>query len=161
LPSVELIHNDLEGLRNLVIYPSAEAVGKADYLRNFNVVLFKNLMNYPDDPLKICVSQKDLSCIMCTSGTSGPSKGVMLIRECNVLEAEYTKNRLGYTSDDVIYSAFPMTHAMSKYCTILAALVSGAQVVLEDRFGASKFYDIIRQYGVTAFGYMGAMINML
>jgi crotonobetaine/carnitine-CoA ligase len=50
---------------------------------------------------------------------------------------------------------------MTKYCTILAALLSDAQVVLENRFSATKFWDIIRQYGVTAFGYMGAMINML
>jgi crotonobetaine/carnitine-CoA ligase len=101
------------------------------------------------------------STILYTSGTTGPSKGVVLSHSANLYLARHTCNLMGYTGDDVLYSAFPLFHITAKYTSTFAALETGARLVLHDRFSASGFWDTCRQQGVTAFNYQGAMLLML
>ena len=68
---------------------------------------------------------------------------------------------VGYTEDDVSFSVFPLFHANAKYMTVLAALVSGARAVINRRFSASRFWEICREHGVTAFNGQGEMLRIL
>ena len=56
---------------------------------------------------------------------------------------------------------FPLFHANAKYMTVTAAMVSGAKVVIDRRFSASRFWDIYRQHRVTAFNGMGEVLRIL
>jgi crotonobetaine/carnitine-CoA ligase len=101
------------------------------------------------------------STVLYTSGTTGPSKGVVLSHSANLYLARHTAHLMGYGEDDVLYSAFPLFHINAKYTSTLAAIEVGARLVLHDRFSASAFWDTCREHGVTAFNYQGALLLML
>ena len=57
---------------------------------------------------------------------------------------------------------FPLYHVNARYTTVLPSMwLDRATCVLHDRFSASRFWDICRAEGVTAFNFMGALVLML
>jgi crotonobetaine/carnitine-CoA ligase len=101
----------------------------------------------------------DVACIIYTSGTTGPSKGVvvpwaqMLATVDSPLLAE-----LG--PEDHRYSPFPLFHISGKSLVYGAAL-SGAQVVLRERFSVTDFWADVARYGCTMTWLVGAMPTLL
>src|SRR3954454_19554774 len=103
----------------------------------------------------------DPASILFTGGTTGPPKGVVLPHNHNLNLAQGVVDLVRYTEDDVLYSVFPLFHANAKYMSVLAALVAGARVVINRRFSASRFWEICRREGVTAFNGQGEMLRIL
>ena len=99
--------------------------------------------------------------ILYTSGTTGPSKGVVLSHNANLALARSTVELMRYGRDDVLYTVFPLFHINAKYTSVMAAMEADARLVMEDRFSASRFWDTCRTKGVTAFNYQGALLLML
>ena len=99
--------------------------------------------------------------ILYTSGTTGPPKGARLSHRANVNLALHTVELMGYTSADRLYSVFPLYHSNARYCSVMAGLEAGADVLMHRRFTASGFWDICRREGITAFNYQGAMMSIL
>src|SRR5262249_55542177 len=66
-----------------------------------------------------------------------------------------------YTSDDVLYSVFPMFHGNVRYATVIPAILAGGRARGDRRVSASRFWDICRADGIHAFPYMGSMISVL
>lgn len=76
----------------------------------------------------------DVAVLLCTSGSTGVSKGAMLTHN-NILFAELTFNReLGLTQDDVMFMPSPLNHATGFQHGLIATMLLGARVVLQDRF---------------------------
>jgi crotonobetaine/carnitine-CoA ligase len=125
-----------------------------------NALDFASLMA---NPVATPVERKpsDPASILFTGGTTGPPKGVVLPHNHNLNLAQGVVALVGYTSEDVLYSVFPLFHANAKYMSVLAALVSGARVVIDRRFSASRFWEICRREGVTAFNGQGEMLRIL
>jgi carnitine-CoA ligase len=103
----------------------------------------------------------DPSVILFTSGTTGPSKGVVLSHNANFRLCRNVCEIMAYERDEVLFTAFPLFHVNAKYTTVLPALYVGGEVVMRPRFSASRFWDICRDEGVTAFNFMGALLMML
>ena len=99
--------------------------------------------------------------ILFTGGTTGPPKGVVLPHGHNLNVASGTVETVGYTEDDVLFTMFPLFHANAKYTTVVAAMIAGARVVINQRFSASRFWSICRSEGVTAFNGQGEMLRIL
>jgi crotonobetaine/carnitine-CoA ligase len=104
---------------------------------------------------------RDTSCILYTSGTTGPSKGVVLSHTANLHLARTVIGFMRYEPDDVLYTTFPLFHVNAKFTSVMTALLTGARLVLDQRFSASTFWDRIREKGVTAFNYMGSLLTIL
>jgi crotonobetaine/carnitine-CoA ligase len=68
---------------------------------------------------------------------------------------------MDYTSDDRLYTAFPLFHNNAKYTSVCAALEAGGSLVMDRKFSVSQFWDTMRAKGVTAINYMGALLMML
>ncbi|TDD80938.1 ATP-dependent acyl-CoA ligase [Saccharopolyspora karakumensis] len=107
------------------------------------------------------VDPTDTAVILYTSGTTGPPKGALLSHRANVNLARHTVDLLGYTEEDRLYSVFPLFHSNARYCSVMAAIEAGADLVLDRTFSASRFWDRCREHGVTAFNYQGAMMSIL
>ena len=103
----------------------------------------------------------DISCILYTSGTTGPSKGAVLSHRANLQLAKANVELMEYTADDVLYTAFPLFHVNAKFTSVVSSLISGARLVLDERLSASRFWEIMRENGITSFNYMGTMLSML
>lgn len=103
----------------------------------------------------------DVSCILYTSGTTGPAKGVVLTHSANLALAHANVELMEYTGEDVLYTAFPLFHVNAKFTSVVSSMLTGATLVLDDRFSASRFWDTMREHGVTSFNYMGSLLTIL
>lgn len=101
------------------------------------------------------------TCILYTSGTTGRSKGVVLTHAANLRLSRTNVEMMRYGSADVLYTAFPLFHVNAKFTSLIAALLCGGRLVLDDRFSASGFWPRMREKGVTAFNYMGSLLTIL
>lgn len=105
--------------------------------------------------------ERDLAYVMFTSGTTGPSKGVMHSNRSALYNAASWLDICELTEDDVAYSMFPLFHVTARSAIITASMWAGGRVVLREGFSLSGFWDDVRTTGATWFGYMGAVIHLL
>ncbi|MEE8601505.1 AMP-binding protein [Euzebya tangerina] len=117
---------------------------------------------YADGPAwRADLSASDPSVILYTSGTTGPSKGVVLSHRMNLMAARHTAWLCRYGRDDLLYTVFHLFHINAKYTSVLAAMVADASLIMDNRFSASGFMQTCRDRGITAFNYQGALLTML
>ena len=66
--------------------------------------------------------------------------------------------RIGFTGEDVLYSAMPLFHGNALSAAVLPAFASGATLALRRRFSASSFLPDVRENGATFFNTVGRAI---
>jgi len=103
----------------------------------------------------------DPALVMTTSGTTGRVKGALLPVAAGPGQAERVQRAMRYDAGDVLYNFFPWQHINARHAGFLPAVLGGARLVIGERFSASRFVDIVRAEGVTAFNFMGAVCAML
>lgn len=115
-----------------------------------------------DDTTNPCLEQRHdtTAGIIFTSGTTGPSKGVLLTHHyVAAYGAMYADiNRL--EPDDVLLNFLPFFHMGAKFLTI-ATLICGGRMRLLPKLSISGFLDEVDRYGVTNFVAVGGVCNML
>ena len=99
--------------------------------------------------------------LLYTSGTTGPSKGVVVTQHYLATAARIVAEAYGLVPDDVTYGAVPLFHFSGMLGSVLAAVVAGSSAVVDRRFSVSATWDRVRQYGANAVIAVGSMILML
>ena len=89
-----------------------------------------------------------------TSGSTGGPKAVRMTQG----RAARAASRVGFSPDDVLYSAMPLFHGNALSAAVLPALASGATLALRRRFSASNFLPDVRECGATFFNSVGRAI---
>jgi crotonobetaine/carnitine-CoA ligase len=107
------------------------------------------------------VSYADPLAIFYTSGTTGPAKGVVLPQNYAWWHARQRIRLLQLSAADRWHTCLPLFHVNAHFITLVSSWVAGAEVVLGERFSASRFWDEIRQTGATGFDLIGSMPTML
>ena len=97
----------------------------------------------------------DIGSIMYTSGTTGPSKGVLMPHAHCYLFGLGSLDNLGLTSDDRYYVTLPLYHANGLLMQLGGALIAGARVILRKSFSASSWLEDVRRYEVTVTNTLG------
>jgi crotonobetaine/carnitine-CoA ligase len=115
----------------------------------------------PTPPPLERVRHDDTQLILYTSGTTGPSKGVLCPHSQGLGVGRAIAGDFGYRPDDVIYACLPLFHANALWFSCCAALWADATLALSPRFSATRFWDEIRATGATQFNSLGAMTNIL
>jgi crotonobetaine/carnitine-CoA ligase len=111
------------------------------------------------DP-EIEVGHTETAGIIFTSGTTGPSKGVVLAHHYLAAYGTMYADINGLAADDVILNFLPFFHVGAKFLTI-ATLVCGGRMRLLPRLSISTFLDEVTAHGVTNFVAVGGVCNML
>jgi len=106
------------------------------------------------------VRPEDPAAILYTSGTSGPSKGVVCPHAQFYWWGVLTGDALGVSADDVLHTTLPFFHT-NALNSLWQALVSGATYSFAPKFSASRFWDEIREADATVTYLLGVMINIL
>ena len=111
--------------------------------------------------IPVDISEEDICEIMYTSGTTGPSKGVVMTHKYWLLNGYGFRYPMEVTPDDRLFTCLPFFHANAQGYSTMGALTSEASLIVVERFSASKFWDQIRQYKATVFNFIGAMLTIL
>ena len=97
----------------------------------------------------------DISSILYTSGTTGPSKGVMVPWAQAHATATGCIPLDDLTEEDAWYSPYPLFHASGKIPVYAMALING-RVVVRERFSGSEFWRDIVNFRCTTTMMIGA-----
>lgn len=150
------IVSDLPLLRTLIVVD-----GDDDRAWPLPIVAFSVLEDTPPPQAPAPVSGSDAMAIIFTSGTTGPSKGVVLPQAYALRQAEIIVEACAYTAADCLYNALPLFHGNAQFLSTMPALVAGAQMVLARKFSASGFWEDVRRHGCTEFNYIGGILPIL
>lgn len=98
--------------------------------------------------------------LLYTSGTSGPSKGVMIPHGYYSYFASVLGSVVGLTPDDTCYFTLPFFH-VDAHIALPAALRWGSRLAFVPRFSVSAFWPDVIEFGATWFGAVGSMLSAL
>jgi crotonobetaine/carnitine-CoA ligase len=102
----------------------------------------------------------DAAALLYTSGTTGPSKGVVCPHSHLYWWGVNTARVLGVREEDVLYSCLPLFH-INALNTIVQSLATGARAVIGPRFSASRFWQRLADADATVTYLLGAMVSIL
>ncbi len=111
----------------------------------------------PDTRDAATVDYRSLGCVMYTSGTTGPSKGVMMPHGHLYLFGLGTIEHMGLGEDDVFYIVLPLFHANGLFMQLYATMIAGARAVVRPRFSASNWLGEVIEHGATITNSLGAV----
>jgi crotonobetaine/carnitine-CoA ligase len=125
-------------------------------------VLFDNFIR--DQPIELKafeINTNDEAAILYTSGTTGNPKGC-IADQFYYLNAgrAYVREQI-ITSEDRILTPLPLFHMNAQIISTIVALLSGASLILIDRFHSSTWWDDIKKYKATIFHYLGVIPSIL
>lgn len=150
---------DLAALERVVVAGGAAPEKISDA---FETISFDSLFDDDDTALPgEGPRHHDIKAVMYTSGTTGPSKGVM-ITHCHAYEyALSVVELLELCKTDVYYSPLPLFHIAGQWAAVYASLIAGCRVVIPPAFSLKEFWPDVRAHGGTVTFLLGAMANFL
>ncbi|MCP5030596.1 MAG: AMP-binding protein [Actinomycetia bacterium] len=100
---------------------------------------------------------KDVCTIMYTSGTTGPSKGVLMPHAHCYLFAEGAAMAMSLTEDDRYFVCMPMFHANGLFMQVWPTLLAGCSAYVAKRFSVSSWLDDVIAQQATVTNALGVM----
>jgi crotonobetaine/carnitine-CoA ligase len=107
------------------------------------------------------VEPADLGAILFTSGTTGPSKGVMMPHAQMYFFADQTVSLTRLTEADIYMSVGPLFHGNAQFVAAYPAMLAGARFVLRERFSANQWLPWVRECGATVTNLLGVMADFV
>jgi crotonobetaine/carnitine-CoA ligase len=162
LAQVLAVLDEVPSLETIVLLDNEPYGGPAPS-RALAILPFEVLDKHPESDLSGVEPAlwTDPCSIVYTSGTTGPSKGVLLSNNYLCLFAEL-ESRVWYRDPgDVFYSTGPLFHLAGKGIGVLGAIFRGVRCVQEDRFSATTFWRRVREEQATATVMLGSVAMLL
>lgn len=144
-----VVHRDLvESLATLDPAVAAKlewvaVVGGAQGLdapHGLELIDFDALVREGEDDPELPATYRDIHSVMYTSGTTGPSKGVLLSNSQFFSSACVFLRAVGLTREDILFTPLPLFHGLASRLGVLPALMVGAEIVIAERFSGSQFW---------------------
>jgi crotonobetaine/carnitine-CoA ligase len=111
-------------------------------------------------PLGAAPPPESVAGVVFTSGTTGPSKGVLLSHHYLVAYGLMYAEVNHLRAEDVLLNFQPVFHMTAKF-VVIATLSVGGRMHLMERFSVSRFWDEVRRHGVTNMVAIGGVCAML
>jgi acyl-coenzyme A synthetase/AMP-(fatty) acid ligase len=103
----------------------------------------------------------DDAVILFTSGTSAQPKGVVLNFREHLANIDPTAEGFGITADDRVYDFRSFNWASAQLLGALVPVNRGATLVMAEKFSASRFFQHVRDHGVTVAAGNPTILNIL
>jgi len=158
LPRFTELAKDLASIETIVVHDAAPAASPLEHAR---LVPFSAIVDAEDRFEAVPLAPWDQAAIMYTSGTTGPSKGVMISHGHAYEYARGVIDMIEIKDTDVYYAPLPLFHIAGQWALIYAAAIAGATAVLPDTFSVSGFWPTVRRHRATCAFLLGAMANLL
>ena len=127
-------------------------------------VRVENLDNHRDAPPIERVATplpSDISCILYTSGTTGPSKGCMISHNYVCCQSRQVYETTPFGRNEVIWSPMPLFHIGAITATVIPALLFQERASVASRFSVSGFWSEIERSGARVATILASMIPLL
>ena len=153
---IEDVSDRLEHLERVVIMQSSETPPDSA----FEIVTRRELIGQADANIDVRLpQQKDSSCIVYTSGTTGPSKGVLITwGQLNASAASIDVSLFG--DSEAFYYTGAANHIPGRIMPLLMASVGG-RFVMRPSFKTEAFWTDIDRYACTVTQLIGAMAHFM
>lgn len=106
------------------------------------------------------VAPSDPQAIIFTSGTTGPSKGVLVSHQQAYAYADIVGQACELSERDVYLTCLPLFHVNAQL-TVTTGLIFGNEVVVHPAFSASAFWSWIASARATVVSFFGSMAHIL
>ena len=103
----------------------------------------------------------DIACIMYTSGTTGPAKGVLMPHAHCYHFGDSMAHLMEMTETDCQYICMPLFHAMGLLLQVLSSLITGSKVFCVERFSPNRWLDEIRTCKATVTNALGVIPEII
>ncbi|MBS0240823.1 MAG: AMP-binding protein [Proteobacteria bacterium] len=141
-PRLAAVASELPKLSHVLLAsPGYESLSLGDGVR---IAAFSELQEASDRDPGIDVQPSDPMAISFTSGTTGPSKGVLASHAHVLTFARDWIEAVEYAPGQSIYSCMPLFHAVASWLGVVPALIQGGRIAFGARFSASRFWDEVR-----------------
>jgi len=111
----------------------------------------------PADLALVAPAPGDIAMIMYTSGTTGPSKGVLIPHGHCYLAGLGLAEATALTAADRYFVCMPLFHANALLMQFLGSLIAGARVVVTERFRATSWLEEVRAAEATITNGLGVI----
>jgi len=129
-----------------------------DSLADVPQIRMDSLLNTPPDVnALIDPSPSDVCTIMYTSGTTGPSKGVLMPQGHCYLFALGTVAAMELSKHDRYFCCMPLFHANGLFMQAYASLLAGSSCHVTKRFSVTDWLSIVREQHITVTNALGVM----
>jgi crotonobetaine/carnitine-CoA ligase len=159
LDRLKLIEDSLKKVERVVVLGGIQKQETSQF--KIPIMSFEEFFNSAETPVDVVVYPWDPLSIIYTSGTTGLSKGALGPHKFWVVCAEKMLECREGGREDIFYTFMPLYHFNAQCLTTVTTLIAEAEMVLTDRFSASRFWDDVRHYGATQFNYLGGVIPIL
>ncbi|MFP6774049.1 MAG: AMP-binding protein, partial [Alphaproteobacteria bacterium] len=109
------------------------------------------------DEVLVDAQPHDIACIMYTSGTTGPSKGVLMPHAHCYQFGKGIVDNTEMTAEDRQFICMPLFHAMGLLMQAISTLITGSQAYCIERFSPNTWLDDVRGYGATVTNALGVI----
>jgi acyl-CoA synthetase (AMP-forming)/AMP-acid ligase II len=110
---------------------------------------------------QVAVSSRDGGIFLCTSGTTGTPKGILLREDQLTHVAACVAAHHQLTPADRGYCCLPLFHVNAEVVGLLATLAAGARLVLDAKFSRRGFWETIEAQRITWINAVPAIITIL
>jgi acyl-coenzyme A synthetase/AMP-(fatty) acid ligase len=141
-PFLKKIPNDcIPALKHIVVLGESE--------NPFGTISFSELLEGQTQLEPVDISEDSPAVCIYTSGTTDKPKGVLNSHKGWVLTGEAYAYTVGITDKDRVMTPNPLFHANAQVYSTMGSLVSGASLILLERFSTSRIIEQARTYGAT------------
>jgi len=148
------------GIAHVVVIGGAVPDGLPDSLRVGSLRTWDELLagSAVDAAAVLTPEPQDICTIMYTSGTTGPSKGVLMPQAHCFLFAKGAADAVALREgEDRYFVCMPFFHANALFMQIYACLVAGVPATVVKRFSVTSWLDQVIDCGATATNALGVM----
>jgi crotonobetaine/carnitine-CoA ligase len=158
VPRLLEVEDDLEHLETVAVLGS-EPPSAAD--SDLEFVAYDELVSDNATAPEVTYDPQDVTAIIMTSGTTGPSKAIQKTYAHQYFFAEQCVNITQLTEEDVYMTANPLFHSNAQVLVVFPALIAGAKVSLFEKFSASGWVDRLNETGATVCNFLGSMMDFV
>ncbi len=153
-PEFQKILGVCPNVKDVLIYGSSESIDGTYAWRQV-------LDNSSGELAPMDIDSMDAAQMMFTSGTTARPKGVIHTHANLLYIGEVCARSFAVRRDDRYMLVLPLFHVNAQCITWYPCLTAGASVVICERFSATQFSRLIRQYDVTVCSLVSATLRMI
>ncbi|MAJ87720.1 MAG: ATP-dependent acyl-CoA ligase [Cellvibrionales bacterium TMED148] len=154
--------SELPQLQEVILYQDAETESDLALLAGHCTVSeFENFLIGSALEPSVEIRHTDPLAISFTSGTTGPSKGV-LATNCHVISfAMDWITACQFDMNDRLFTPLPMFHAIATWLGVIPTFIVGTEIAFVKNLSISRFWDDVRKYNSSVVHGIFAMVPML